>query len=366
MIYRFKSDFLFCKTCKRLAMITSSMIMMQLFGGNLFAQSPTIIAQQSTISNSLTSHKSLKIGDKLSLETISTSEIKNYPKQNLNLSDFGNKKLIILDFWSKYCSACISAMPKMQELQKLFNDQIQIILVTYNTKQELSKLMVTSQNLISNTLPMIFSDSILSKKMFPHNGQPYHVWIDGNGKVLNMSSDDQTDSTKIANYLQNKIITGYSNEFNSLSFYPKGLFEIPQSTILTVEDESFKNNIIYFNNISEKENAIQPMSISVKYSTIGSIMKKGISPYYSTFLSNMPIFRNGQIKNILDNSNKIIGQVYLQYDPTTLIVMAYDSLFKKSDIKITFIIWVKIAMNILKTLPITHGIQRTITLHMKP
>ena len=70
--------------------------------------------------------KALTIGD--TVPDITITNVYNYPASTIHLSDLKGK-LVILDFWSTWCGACIEAFPKMEKLQKEFGDQLQVILV---------------------------------------------------------------------------------------------------------------------------------------------------------------------------------------------------------------------------------------------
>src|SRR5438309_1226849 len=61
------------------------------------------------------------------------NEIYNYPKSKASLQDFKGKWLI-LDFWSRGCTACIQSFPKLNELTKEFKDKVQIVLVGVDDK----------------------------------------------------------------------------------------------------------------------------------------------------------------------------------------------------------------------------------------
>lgn len=90
-------------------------------------------------------------------------------------------KLIIFDFWNIWCKACIEAMPKMESLQKIFGNKIQIILVTRNSKKEVASLFSKIKIPLPN-LPILVSDTKLHK-LFLHDAEPFHVWIDPNLRV---------------------------------------------------------------------------------------------------------------------------------------------------------------------------------------
>lgn len=57
--------------------------------------------------------------------------VNNFSRKKVALSDFKGKWLV-LDFWTKHCSSCIAAFPKLNLLQKEFKGIIQFILVGNN------------------------------------------------------------------------------------------------------------------------------------------------------------------------------------------------------------------------------------------
>src|SRR6266540_5407737 len=70
--------------------------------------------------------KEATIGDRV--PDISLGTIINGPAEKKRFSDFKDQ-LIILDFWNSYCSSCIAAFPKMEELQKRWGKKVKVILV---------------------------------------------------------------------------------------------------------------------------------------------------------------------------------------------------------------------------------------------
>lgn len=86
-------------------------------------------------------------------------------------------KHVIIDLWDVYCAGCISGIQKLDSLQKFFNETLQIILVTKNSKEQVDKLF-SRKNLRRPDLPMIIGDTTVYDVFFPHDGNPLHVWID--------------------------------------------------------------------------------------------------------------------------------------------------------------------------------------------
>ncbi|RZJ92249.1 MAG: TlpA family protein disulfide reductase [Chryseobacterium sp.] len=132
---------------------------------------------------------------------------KNMPSKEVRLSDFRGK-LVILDFWATNCGSCIQAMPKMDSLQKTFGDSIQIIIISpMETSERINSFMKYFRNIeiknIIEKLPSIHDDSRWAE-FFPHNSVPHHVWLDQNGKVIEISKGANTTVKNIREALRGK------------------------------------------------------------------------------------------------------------------------------------------------------------------
>ncbi|QEH43184.1 TlpA disulfide reductase family protein [Chitinophaga sp. XS-30] len=140
----------------------------------------------------------LRIGDRVP-NGVKLENLRNYPARSVELADFKGK-LVIIDFWNKWCIPCISAFPKMEKLQQRFGDSIQILLVTTDTDEELKSLFERSEIVKNTKLPIVTSDKIL-KKLFPHSSVPYHVWIDKEGFVRYTLAAYNTNLESIQKFL---------------------------------------------------------------------------------------------------------------------------------------------------------------------
>ena len=138
--------------------------------------------------------KALSIGD--TLPDISIKNIINYKTTSAKLSDFGGK-LVILDFWATWCSACIKNFPKMFGFQTKFKGQLQILLVnTESTKDDKTKIEAffnKRQNVYQ--LSSVISDTILNT-LFPHRSIPHYVWIKNN-RIKAISSGEEINQENI-------------------------------------------------------------------------------------------------------------------------------------------------------------------------
>lgn len=135
----------------------------------------------------------VKIGDKV--PEFTNTNVLNYHKPALSLSDFRGK-VVLLDFWNTYCTYCIESFPKLDSLQKLFKDDLQIILVNSESKEKTESFFVRHMAIHKPELPMIINDKKL-KAAFPSDGQPYVVWIDRLGAIRNFSGGASVSSANI-------------------------------------------------------------------------------------------------------------------------------------------------------------------------
>jgi len=124
--------------------------------------------------------KPLKVGDSLPPEVW-----KLIPRQK-------ETQIVILDFWSTWCSTCMAAFPKMEKLKQHFGAKLQVVLINdLETEAEINKRFNTiNTNRIDGiklslppTLPTINGDTTFAE-LFPKTSVPHHVWLDRNGKVI--------------------------------------------------------------------------------------------------------------------------------------------------------------------------------------
>lgn len=121
----------------------------------------------------------LQIGD--TLPDLPFQEFLDISVPQMQLTDLKGK-LVILDFWNVKCLACLQSMPKMASLQKRFGERIQIILITQNTRTEVETLF-SRIKIQKPSLPFVIADTNYYKKLFPHVGDPLHVWINNKGVI---------------------------------------------------------------------------------------------------------------------------------------------------------------------------------------
>lgn len=148
--------------------------------------------------------KTLTIGDRV--PDITLTNVYNYPASTIHLSDLKGK-LVILDFWATWCTACIREFPKLDSLQTRFKDSVQILLVNSagsNTLNDISQFFEKHFNPGDEKYTFTFAanDTTLTK-LFPHVSIPHMVWL-YDGKVTAITDGEEITETHLGKVLHNE------------------------------------------------------------------------------------------------------------------------------------------------------------------
>lgn len=205
----------------------------------------------------------LKIGDLM--PDTKSFPILNYEKKGYRYTN-GNPKVTIFDFFDTKCAGCIANMPRLSRIQEELGDQVEIILVTYESPELIDRFFKKNKFLKENksALPTIVADKDL-RKLFPHHAISHTVWV-YNGKVQAISHPDfvnvknlkkliSTGSIDIPlkdDFLQVEMVQGESDPIMAMSFIGHTNVTSYNPTLsaksITFESDSL-GNTIYFNNM---------------------------------------------------------------------------------------------------------------------
>lgn len=144
--------------------------------------------------------KAFNIGD--TTPPLTFSNVYNQPEAFVSMQDYKGK-LIIIDFWNRWCGSCIEAFPKMEKLQKEFGDKIKVLLVTTDKKEEVVKLF---KRFKVPELTILYGDTLLSA-MFPHITVPHHVWINPDGRIQFITDGYNATVQNVSKLLEGKKIS---------------------------------------------------------------------------------------------------------------------------------------------------------------
>jgi len=114
-------------------------------------------------------------------------------KNNLKVStqDFRGKWLI-LDFWNKYCTACVKSFPFTNEMQKRFAGKVEFLIIgKEDPENQIRSMYARFEKRLNLELNTIF-DSVLFKK-FDIGPCPYVVVVNPDGiiKAVTVGVDDK-------------------------------------------------------------------------------------------------------------------------------------------------------------------------------
>lgn len=124
------------------------------------------------------------------------NDLEYYTKRKADLKDFRGKWLI-LDFWTRQCAPCIKSFPKINDLQKEFDNEVQFVLVGINNQYnwELKSFYAGAKTAQGLKLPVAY-DSVLWKK-FRIETVPRLVLINPNGIVKKIMATKDLDSAAL-------------------------------------------------------------------------------------------------------------------------------------------------------------------------
>ncbi|MCB0538336.1 MAG: TlpA family protein disulfide reductase [Bacteroidetes bacterium] len=133
----------------------------------------------------------VKIGEKVPDYTF--KEVLNTDQKPFNLRS--KNKPIIIEFWATWCSPCIPAMSKLEDFQKKFENDIDIITVSTDSRKNLDRYIENT-----NTTLKIAFDTI-HIKTFAYKYIPHTILIDKNGIVKAITTPDKITEETIENLI---------------------------------------------------------------------------------------------------------------------------------------------------------------------
>lgn len=98
-------------------------------------------------------------------------------------------KMLLLDFWSTWCSSCIKGFPDLESVKNKYGDKLEVLLVN-SAKNRDTKESIEAHwnvNVRELKLPTILYDYYITG-LFPYYAVPFYVWIDERGRVSAMTS----------------------------------------------------------------------------------------------------------------------------------------------------------------------------------
>lgn len=145
--------------------------------------------------------KPLTVGD--TIPFIILTDVVNFPVSKIQLSQHKNK-LIIINFWGRYCIPCLKALPKYDSLQQQFKDSILIITASdFTTKKEFLAAKQKFGFLQQLHLPVLLQNNPFVP-LFPYKLLSHIVWVGPNNLVKAITGAEQLTESNIRKALGNE------------------------------------------------------------------------------------------------------------------------------------------------------------------
>ena len=175
---------------------------------SLSAQTP----RKDSGADGLSQIKALYIGDDIPQSLWDTPlDVVNNPngQKTIKLSDYRDKRLIILDFWASWCGSCIENMEHVRSLEAKYKVNTVFLKVnSFSSKDSHERIVKVFDKFKSRTnvdlsnMEYIFRDSVL-ERYFAHVSIPHIVWI-YDGKYIGSTYAQGLTSDAIDQVLHNK------------------------------------------------------------------------------------------------------------------------------------------------------------------
>lgn len=132
---------------------------------------------------------------------LSFDKILNSDITSAKLSEYRANKIVILEYWGTFCSSCIASFPRLEELQRKFKNNLQVITITADSEKRIEQFLKNGKF----NLPVAIDKNGQLNAAFPHRAVPHTIIIDKEGIVRAI-----TEPTEITEELITKIINGQS------------------------------------------------------------------------------------------------------------------------------------------------------------
>ncbi|WP_333620793.1 hypothetical protein [Sphingobacterium multivorum] len=238
VVQRALKCFLFVADYKRAyRMILTCLFLCLVSMFSLSAQTP----RKDSGADGLPEIKALNIGDKIpqSLWEVPL-QVVNHPtgQKAIKLSEYRDKKLIILDFWAVWCASCVESLGKIQHKLKYDQSDIVFIPVTLNTDTVVAKFQRSNKVAGEWQFPLVVGDKLL-KQIFQHSSISHFVWLSNDGTVLAFTSSEYITDSQLQKGLKGDF-TDVKMKIDQIDFDPKKPLLIPELADLKARYTGFR------------------------------------------------------------------------------------------------------------------------------
>lgn len=149
---------------------------------------------------------------KLGIQIDLDRQLKLMGRPPVNLDQYKDK-LLIIDFFTTYCTSCIEAIPGHNLLQQKYNGRLQIVPVSSEKEVRVTSFFSRNDYVKDNKLPIGVEDEDLGT-LFPYQSVPHVVWV-YKGKLIAITMGDMLTDKNIADVLEGNSVANWpmKNDF---------------------------------------------------------------------------------------------------------------------------------------------------------
>lgn len=161
----------------------------------------TLTAQENTI-------RSLTVGDTVPDITFYPNAC---PDDSFKLSAL-KANLVIIDVWGAYCTPCMRLFPKLDSLNKEFDDQLQVLLLIANPVPFMVKAADSAMHHFEQllqrqvSLPSVHTDTATTDLIYYKVAVPHYIWLDKNRRIIAATDAHSVTRENIRSLLEGKRI----------------------------------------------------------------------------------------------------------------------------------------------------------------
>jgi hypothetical protein len=111
--------------------------------------------------------------------------------------------MVVLDYWNHGCISCIRDFERLDSLQTIYRDRLQIILICRESRDSTLKFFAKRKKLSIFSLPLVTNGWELWSK-FTHDRSPRQVWIDTAGCYQYLTGSKNLQPASITAFLEKK------------------------------------------------------------------------------------------------------------------------------------------------------------------
>lgn len=105
----------------------------------------------------------------------------------VRLSEHKGSKAVVIDFWATWCPPCQKEIPILEKVYRDNQDKLVIIAISSEDASMAGAIRSFAHNQ-DLSFDVVHDPTQSIEKMYPHNGIPYLVLIDKDGKVVDVIS----------------------------------------------------------------------------------------------------------------------------------------------------------------------------------